>query len=299
MSEKSEAEVSVTPEKEIERVGDLLRKERITRRITIETIAKDLKLNVRYIKALEASEYEGLPADPYVRVYLKSLAKYLTLDPDQILKQFYQERGLSTEVPSKTATVKVSMTTEKESKNPILIITLALIIILGVIMYIGNNKGWFSNNTEVKTPITTDSLTEKNVAETTVSDSILDSLYAKTGVPAETLGTKTDTVVAKKVDVATKDTLQFSLTSSRDSVWVQVFYDGKSWKNFIRKGQTRVFTALDSFNVNVGNNRYVKYLFNGKPITIEGAGVVTFRLDKNGVESWNMTKWKETFKGRP
>ena len=39
-----------------DKVGDMLRKERLTRRITVETIAKDLKLNVNYIKALELSD---------------------------------------------------------------------------------------------------------------------------------------------------------------------------------------------------------------------------------------------------
>ena len=91
MSEKKETDLT-PPEDSKDRVGDILRKERITRRITVETIAKDLKLNVKYIKALEASEYEALPADPYVRVYLRSLAKYLTLDPEDILKKRIDSR---------------------------------------------------------------------------------------------------------------------------------------------------------------------------------------------------------------
>jgi len=94
MSDKNEKSVPAQNERE-DRVGDILRKERITRRITVETIAKDLKLNVNYIKALESSEYELLPAEPYIRVYLKSLTKYLSLDSESILQQFHKERGIA------------------------------------------------------------------------------------------------------------------------------------------------------------------------------------------------------------
>ncbi len=101
MSEKNETDQTNAQDASKDRVGDIIRKERITRRITVETIAKDLKLNVKYIKSLEASEYEALPADPYIRVYFRSLAKYLSLDSEEILKKFYEERGMSPDHISK------------------------------------------------------------------------------------------------------------------------------------------------------------------------------------------------------
>ncbi len=53
MSEKNETDQSNVQDTGKDRVGDIIRKERITRRITVETIAKDLKLNVKYIKSLK------------------------------------------------------------------------------------------------------------------------------------------------------------------------------------------------------------------------------------------------------
>ena len=70
MSQQNEFEQTKQQPDKPDLVGDTLRKERITRRITVDTIAKDLKLNVKYIKALEGNDYKSLPADPYVRVYL-------------------------------------------------------------------------------------------------------------------------------------------------------------------------------------------------------------------------------------
>ena len=85
MSEENEPVGQQKTEPQSDRVGDILRKERITRRIALETIAKDLKLNVRYVRSLESNDYNDRPADPYIRVYLRSLAKYLLLDSEAIL----------------------------------------------------------------------------------------------------------------------------------------------------------------------------------------------------------------------
>ena len=93
MSENTEMDPHAKVEPAGDRVGDILRKERITRRIALETIAKDLKLNVKYIKSLEANDYSDLPADPYIRVYFRSIAKYLLLDPRKFLSVFTRNAG--------------------------------------------------------------------------------------------------------------------------------------------------------------------------------------------------------------
>jgi len=143
---KSEA-VTTAREAAKDKVGDLLRKERLTRRITIETIAKDLKLNVGYIKALEASEYEKLPADPYVRVYIKSLTKYLSLDSDTIMKEFYRERGMIAAEETDTSN-KIDISVKRQERNPTVVVVAALIVVLAIFAFIANRKGWLAQPQE-------------------------------------------------------------------------------------------------------------------------------------------------------
>jgi len=150
MSENSEFKTPESSQGSKDKVGDILRKERLTRRITIETIAKDLKLNAGYIKALEASDFDSLPADPYVRVYIKSLTKYLSLDTDAIMKEFYKERGLITE--SKEGSNKIDVSVKKQEKNPAVVVVAALVVILAVFAFVANQNGWISTeNTIVST----------------------------------------------------------------------------------------------------------------------------------------------------
>ncbi len=291
MSEKIETDLN-TADPSRDRVGDILRKERITRRITVETIAKDLKLNVKYIKALEASEYEALPADPYVRVYLRSLAKYLSLDSEEILKKFYMERGMSIEKDT-SSKITVSMKDKEEVKSPMLIVVLILIALLAGFSFLANKKGWISSSNDLITR--PDSVAGVSLSQDGLSDSLAeDSLFSGAPVQvADSIGLATDSL---------KDTtgmLSLKLDVISDSAWIQVFADGTSWKNIIAKNQSRTFTARDSFNVHVGNNSTVKYSFKGKPIVVNGTGIVAFKLDKSGKPIiWTLSKWNSVFKER-
>jgi cytoskeletal protein RodZ len=167
-----------------EKVGDLLRKERLTRRITIETIAKDLKLNVGYVKALEASDYDSLPPDPYIRVYIRSLTKYLSLDAEVILKEFYKERGLIADDSVQTQQGnKIEVKVERQDKNPAVIFIAALIVIMAVFAFIANKKGWISQPEETTTtieekPDTGLSAIDHDALSKKIADSILDATLA-------------------------------------------------------------------------------------------------------------------------
>jgi cytoskeletal protein RodZ len=294
MSEKTETDQGNAQEPSKDLVGDILRKERITRRITVETIAKDLKLNVKYIKSLEASEYESLPADPYVRVYLRSLAKYLSLDPESILKQFYSERGLSAETKRETTKITINMK-EKETRSPMLMIAIILILLLAIFSFVANRKGWISSSNQSTTQKDTSSV------KTATSDSVsVDSL-------TDTLSSYQPNVVNDSTAVeATADSvknngepLHLHIEVLRDSAWVQVFSDGLSWKNVISQRQGKEFTSRDSFNVHVGNNSIVKYRLNGQPLKVKGNGVVAFKLDKSGIPVvWSNSRWNSIFKDR-
>jgi len=189
MPDKNEKNVPAQSERE-DRVGDILRKERITRRITVETIAKDLKLNVSYIKALESSEYESLPAEPYIRVYLKSLTKYLSLDSESILLQFHKERGIiaGSEL-RKDNRIEISMRKQEEKKNPTLAIAAVLIVLLAVFAFVANQQGWISQPEEIAVIETAEPIVPVSVE---ASD---DSLIAAMNRPEE----HRDTTVVRRL----------------------------------------------------------------------------------------------------
>jgi cytoskeletal protein RodZ len=167
-----------------DKVGDILRKERLTRRITVETIAKDLKLNVGYVKALEASDYDLLPPEPYVRVYIRSLTKYLSLDAEVILKEFYKERGLITDDDAQAQTNKIDVKIQRNDKNQAVIIAAALIVVMAVFAFIANQKGWITQPQDEPTVIeradsSVSALADHDAASQKITDSIEEARQAE------------------------------------------------------------------------------------------------------------------------
>jgi cytoskeletal protein RodZ len=303
MPDENEVTVSPTSEPVNEKVGDILRKERITRRIALETIAKDLKLNVRYIRSLESSEYHDLPADPYIRVYLRSLAKYLQLEPENVLKKFYEERGIHDEKYRKGSDSQIVITMSdqerKKETKPWLII-LAVILALAAFSLIakklGGSQPSSSQAVQPQTAHQADSLSanKKGFAQIDSSeDSLLGSL-----IPHDKMQ-QTDTVKAVVKDTTTM-TLMIKVKTGRDSVWIQAFSDAVSWKNWLRPGQYKKFAARDSFNVHVGNNRILEYTLNGNSMKLNTAEVAIFKISKPSLqpELWNLAKWNLIFKNR-
>ncbi len=296
-----------------EKAGDILRKERVTKRITIETIAKDLKLSVKYIKAIESNNFKELPADPYVRVYIRSIANYLMLDPDEILKKFFEDKGVI-DIDSRkddSEKIKIDLEKDREKQSMPWVIIIAVIGMLVLLSYISNKVGWISNSsTSKKSSPVTDTTEHIDIEETEDSNIVLEEWKMEEEEIEEKKVKEEDSLLSEESpdtgwssEVTTEkenkqDSLRFSIQATRDSVWVQVFYDGISWKNFIKDKTTRVFYAKDSLNAHVGDNAHLKYYLNGRRHYIAGDNVKIFKIDHKGTEIWKMSHWKSVFKGR-
>jgi len=68
-------------------IGETLRSSRERRGITVEQVAQDTRISLRFIEALEDEQFDELPAPVYVRGFLRSYANYLKLDPQPLLDQ--------------------------------------------------------------------------------------------------------------------------------------------------------------------------------------------------------------------
>jgi cytoskeleton protein RodZ len=69
-------------------LGEFLRQERERRGITIEQVASATKIGIKTLHSLEADQFAELPAKPFVRGFVTSYARFVGLDPKEILTQF-------------------------------------------------------------------------------------------------------------------------------------------------------------------------------------------------------------------
>lgn len=68
--------------------GSLLATARKQQDKTVEEIADQLNLSVTQIRTIESDQSEGLPEPTYVRGYIRSYARLLNLNPDEVLEHY-------------------------------------------------------------------------------------------------------------------------------------------------------------------------------------------------------------------
>lgn len=73
------------------KIGVLLRQKRLEKNISLETVASDLKLRPRLVTALEESDYKNLADATSVAALVKSYARYLGLNADQMASGYRHE----------------------------------------------------------------------------------------------------------------------------------------------------------------------------------------------------------------
>jgi transcriptional regulator with XRE-family HTH domain len=75
-------------------LGEKLRKLRMDFRMSLQDVSKATRIQSKYLEALENGAYELLPADVYVRGFLRSYARYLNVDEEALVKLYERERNI-------------------------------------------------------------------------------------------------------------------------------------------------------------------------------------------------------------
>ena len=76
-------------------LGDELRGERATLGKTLLDIQRDLRIKAAYIAAIEDAKPEVFPNPSFIAGYVRSYARYLSLDPDEVFHRFCAESGFA------------------------------------------------------------------------------------------------------------------------------------------------------------------------------------------------------------
>ncbi len=117
-------------------LGERLKKIRLKANIRLEEIAQAMKIQKDYLVALEEGQYDQLPADVYVRGYLKQYVSYLGLDYDEILELYKKERGIEEHIKKSKAYPEPSRRVNFVITPKIIRVAGILILVLGLFFYL-------------------------------------------------------------------------------------------------------------------------------------------------------------------
>ena len=290
MNETNDISVEFSSEGEKKTVGGTLRKQRISMNISIEKISKDLRINKTYIEAVENDKYNLIPAAPYVRVYVKTIAEYLSLDPEKLLqllpsekdKAGFNNKGLPA---GKERETSLSGGISEGKKNGKFGPTALLIIVLLVLAYFAMNKNNNLQGVENISASDSDSMLviTGEQSEDNLDDSRPDSLF------------RGDTLISDSVTVETSapEKIELTLQVIKDSSYVMIISDGKIVLDRILRSPSRVITATanDSINVRSGARNTLEIFVNGNKVDIANAtGIWTF--SKSGTKNLTLAEWQ-------
>ncbi len=68
--------------------GTWLRRQRELREISLREIADVTKISMRYLEALEQDHFDVLPAPVFAKGFLREYARYVGLDPDEVVNSY-------------------------------------------------------------------------------------------------------------------------------------------------------------------------------------------------------------------
>ncbi|MGM0462039.1 MAG: RodZ domain-containing protein [Fibrobacterota bacterium] len=304
-----------------ERVGDILKRERVKLRLSINHIADDLKFNKSYIEALEACDYDKLPAAPYVRVYLKTLAQYLSLDPKELIRKYSEETNQFFPDPKKERNDTISIRVSQDRKPNHWIPISVLILLIGAFIFVLNRTQPTPEEDEIspygerppqihgEKPAVPENDHAGDAEEKTENAEESEPENApgdeeSESDPAEDSGEReeesrddeqSDDQSEAAGEVDESPPLSLILEIREDSTWMQIYADGRRVKNGIYQTQSMDITARDSININMGNNSVVNYTLNSEPLNIPGTSVRITRITPDTVVEWSRSRWNETF----
>jgi cytoskeleton protein RodZ len=115
-------------------LGAYLKSEREARAISLETVARETKLGIRMLQAIEADRFDKLPEGMFRNAFIKTYAKQIGLDGDQVLRDFHL-------LPSNTALLQ-QIAKQAESQERLnrwksgVKIALGALVILALIGYL-------------------------------------------------------------------------------------------------------------------------------------------------------------------
>lgn len=84
-------------------LGERMKKIRSERRLSLSEISKNTKVQGKYLEYLENGEYEKLPADVYVKGFLRNYAAYTGISEKALIKLYEREKGIQSSIKKTSA----------------------------------------------------------------------------------------------------------------------------------------------------------------------------------------------------
>ncbi len=263
--------------------GEELRRERIIRDVSLEEISAATKISIRLLTALESSDVSRLPAPVYSRGFIRAYAKYLGLDPDEMINAYLADVAPEKRrevIDSPKGRLRARFLRGRRAAGTIVVSVTGILLVLGLIVKPQRRPA----TAELVPPREIAPVTFKNVSVSPGPAPAMQPEAAPSPLPAvaenaDESESAIEPVSAREDSLARTGGVKMILEFDQDS-WTQVYADGRSiFSGLIKKGTRREFQAREGFRLTLGNAGGVRVTVDGRALEPLGqAGQVVRNL---------------------
>lgn len=233
-------------------IGNSLREARLRQHLEFPEIEQATKIRGKYLRALEDEQFEVLPAQTYVKGFLRSYAEYLGLD-GQLYVDEYNSRFVVGEedAPARPRRSAPPQSRGAQVQSRVVLLTLLGIAAVTAIVIVA----WTWGEPQKKEPV--------GLATT----------------PAQTPG------AVAKPPVATNG-VRLIVTAVRGNCWLEVHSGSATgriiFQGTLERGQRHVFTGRKLW-ITLDRPENLRTILNGRTRVLSGGGVKTLIVTARGI----------------
>jgi len=220
--------------------GGWLRRQREMRQIALREIADATKISLRYLEAFEQDRFDVLPAPVFAKGFLREYARYVGLDPDEVVNA-YLTSGRENE-PTEVTVTAVPRQRKTSEWTSGLLVAFAVAALLALVAFLA----FYAERAKVE-----------EVREPPPIAAPVREIVAEPPVPESEL--EPEMIAALVV------TMDFS-----ENCWVEVVVDGRPRLSALYvQGESLRLEAEESVRLTLGNPTGVHLEANGEPFEPE------------------------------
>jgi len=234
-------------------IGNILREARLRQTLDFPEIEQSTKIRAKYLRALEDEQFDVLPAQTYVKGFLRSYAEYLGLD-GQLYVDEYNSRFVvgEEESPSRPRRSAPPPSRGVEVQSRVVLLTLLGIASVTALVIVA----WTRGEPPKKEPV---------------------GLGA---VPVQKPAT------GGKPRVAATNTVRFIVTAKRGNCWLEVHSGSATghilFQGTLERSQRKLFTGRKLW-ITLDRPENLNTILNGRTKLLRGGGVNTLIVTARGI----------------
>ena len=236
-------------------LGETLRQARLNRGASIADAERETHIRRKYLEALESEDYAALPAQVYTRGFIRNYARFLGLDPEQMLDLFGPARSREDRPALRAATPRLSTGRPLSMR---IFIALAVLLLFGLLVtYLWTQYNSFVESLgEADRGATPKTTTTAAAGRAAVASPSPLAIIVPAGPP---------TPAASPAPTPERGIVVEARVSDR--TWMEVWVDGApQLQSTLQAGSVRTFTATQQLRMRVGNAGGVQVIVNGEPL---------------------------------